>query len=118
MNEKEYNKIIENIRENNYEVNEEILYRRKNDQKLRVIRNYKFEGIMYMMHDNELSAHFGIEATYERIDERYWWKNMRKDIEEYVKSCYRCQMRGKPVGKNELHSIRVNEPFEMIGIDI
>jgi Integrase zinc binding domain len=91
MDEVEYNKIIENIqRERNYEIIEEVLYKKKNNEKLRVIRDYEFEGIMYMMHDNELSAHFGIEATYERINERYWWKNMRRDIEVYVKTCYKC----------------------------
>lgn len=119
MNEDDYNNIIRNIRkEKKYEISEGILYRIKDKERSRVIRDYEFEGVMYMMHDNELSAHFGIEATYERIKEKYWWKNMRKDIEEYVKSCYKCQMRGKPLGKNELHPIEVNEPFEIIGIDI
>jgi hypothetical protein len=40
-----------------------------------------------------------------------------KDIEIYVKSCDNCQRRGKPVEKNELHPIKVREPFYQIGID-
>jgi Integrase zinc binding domain/Integrase core domain len=119
MNEIEYRKIIENIvKEKDYEINNGVLYRIKSNQKFRVARDYEFEGIMYMMHDNELAGHFGIETTYEKTKERYWWKNMRKDIESYVKSCWKCQMRGKPIGRNELHPIEINEPFEMIGIDI
>ena len=40
-----------------------------------------------MFYDSELSAHFSTQTTYEKIKQRYWWKSMRKDIEEYVKSC-------------------------------
>jgi hypothetical protein len=119
MEENEYNRIIDNIlKENNYELTKGILYRTKGQNKLRVLRDYEYEGLMYMMHDNELSGHFGIEATLDRIKENYWWENMRGDVEEYVKTCWNCQMRGRPRGKNELRSIRINEPFEMIGIDI
>src|SRR6185369_13860581 len=112
MEESEYNRIVNNIeKEDKYELKEGILYRIKGQNKFRVIRDYEYEGLMYMMHDNELSGHFGMEATLDRIRENYWWKNMRDDIEEYVKTCWNCQMRGKPRGKNELMS-------EMIGIDI
>ncbi|GBC54380.2 uncharacterized protein LOC115178352 [Rhizophagus irregularis DAOM 181602=DAOM 197198] len=95
----------------------EILWK-KGERKLRVIRKYEFEGLMYMMHDNELSGHFGMNATYEKMRERYYWKNMRKDIEEYIRTCWNCQVRGKPSGKSELHPIKIGEPFEVIGIDI
>ncbi|GET57438.1 DDE-type integrase/transposase/recombinase [Rhizophagus irregularis DAOM 181602=DAOM 197198] len=119
MEEDNYKRIIDNIKkENKYELKEGILYRVKGQNKFRVIRDYEYEGLMYMMHDNELSGHFGIEATLDRIKENYWWKNMKEDVEEYVRTCWNCQMRGKPRGKNELTPIKINEPFEMIGIDI
>src|SRR5688500_18227987 len=119
MEEGEYNQIIENInKEKLYEERKGLLYRIRDEKRLRVVRKYEFEGLMYMMHDNELSGHFGIEATIERIKEKYYWKNMRKDIEQYVKSCWECQMRGKPQGENRLQPIQVGEPFETIGIDI
>ncbi|GBC28728.2 retrovirus-related Pol polyprotein from transposon 412 [Rhizophagus irregularis DAOM 181602=DAOM 197198] len=73
---------------------------------------------MYMMHDHKLSAHFGIQATYEKVKEKYWWKNMKRDIEKYVKSCDNCQRRNNPQGLHELHPIEVKEPFHMIGIDV
>jgi hypothetical protein len=112
MDENEYNKIIKNIgKEKKYIIKGGILYRIKEDNLLRVIRRYEFEGLMYMMHNHELSAHFGIKATQDKIRERYYWKNMLKDIEIYVKSCDSCQRREKPVGKNELHLIKVREPF-------
>src|SRR6185369_12222247 len=119
MEETEYNRIIKNItNERKYEIKGNVLFRIKKEDRLRVIKKYEYEGLMYMMHDNELSGHFGINATYEKIREKYYWKNMKRDVEEYVKSCWECQMRGKPSGKNELHSIKIGEPFEVIGIDI
>jgi Integrase zinc binding domain/Integrase core domain len=118
MDENEYHRIVKNIeKENKYIVKEGLLYRIKGDKIVRVIRKYEFEGLMFMMHNHELSAHFGIKATQDKIREKYYWKNMAKDIEIYVKSCDSCQRRGKPIGKNELHPIKVREPFYQIGID-
>src|SRR6266542_4295538 len=65
MNENEYKKIIENIeKEKKYESKEGILYRKKKEKRLQVIRRWEMEGVLYMMHDHMLSAHFGIKATY------------------------------------------------------
>ena len=59
MEENEYNRIIENIdKEKLYEKRKGLLYRIKGEKGLRVIKKYEFEGLMYMMHDNELSGHF------------------------------------------------------------
>ena len=73
MEETEYDRIVKEINnERNYQIKEGLLYKIKNGKSLRVIRKYEFEGLMYMMHDNELAAHFGIEATIDRIKEKYW----------------------------------------------
>ncbi|GBC40582.2 uncharacterized protein K02A2.6-like [Rhizophagus irregularis DAOM 181602=DAOM 197198] len=91
MEEDNYKRIIDNIeKENKYELKEGILYRVKGQNKFRVIRDYEYEGLMYIMHNNELSGHFGVEATLDRIKENYWWKNMKEDVEEYVKTLERC----------------------------
>ena len=88
-----------------------MLYRIKGDRKLRVIRKHEFEGIILMNHDHPIAEHFGIKATCKRVKEKYYWKGMGKDIKIYIKLCNKCQRRGKLQGKNELHSIRVKEPF-------
>jgi len=96
MNEEEYDKIIKNIdKEDKYRIKEGLLYRIKEEKWLRVIRRYEYEGLMYLFHDHEISAHFGIQPTYEKIRERYYWKGMLKDIEIYIKSCDRCQKMSK-----------------------
>ena len=119
MDEKEYDKSLKNVdKEEKYVQKNRVLYKIKDENKFRVIRRFELEGIMYMMHDHELSAHFGIQATYEKVKEKYWWKNMKRDVEKYVKSCDNCQRRNNPRGLHELHPIEVKEPFHMIGIDV
>src|SRR5436305_1699510 len=118
MNIEEYKKIYDNIvKYPKYEIIEDKLYRIKKEIPRLVIEKKDYEGFMYLMHDHELSAHFGIRATQDKVKEKYYWKNMNKDIESYVKSCDQCQKRGKPSSKYELNSIEVKEPFYQIGID-
>ena len=118
MNEDDYNKIVTNIeKEEKYEIDKGRLYRIRGEDKLKVIRRFELEGLMYLVHDHELASHFGVRATYDNIKDKYYWKGMMRDVEIYVKSCDKCQRRGKPQGRHELHSIKVKEPFYQMGID-
>ena len=73
MNTEEYHNIVHNLKDQpNYELKDGILYRIEDDKLLQVIRRFELEGVMYMMHDHPMSAHFGIEATYQRIKEKYY----------------------------------------------
>ncbi|GET63907.1 GapPol polyprotein [Rhizophagus irregularis DAOM 181602=DAOM 197198] len=60
----------------------------------------------------------GFKLHIKKIKEKYWWKNMKRDVEKYVKSCDNCQRRNNPQGLHELYPIEVKEPFHMIGIDV
>ncbi|PKY35344.1 hypothetical protein RhiirB3_456024 [Rhizophagus irregularis] len=78
MEEDKYNEIIENIdNEQHYRIKDGLLYRIKDNKDLRVIRKYEFKGLMYIAHDHELSGHFGINATHEKVKEKYYWKGIR-----------------------------------------
>jgi hypothetical protein len=122
-----YNKVLNNgntqteSKYRKYKIEEGILYRKdqKNNEKLlKIIRRHELEVIMFIMHDHPISAHFAIEATFNKIRERYYWPKMYEDIKIYVESCDQCQRRGKPQKRNELHPIEVIEPFYQVGIDI
>ncbi len=120
MNEQLYQKLLkeENARKNNYIIQNNILYRKKGERILKVIRRHEIEPVLYFMHDHLLAAHFGITTTQERVKEKYFWPGMNKDIKDYVKSCDQCQRRGRKNNRHKLHSIEVKEPFYCIGIDI
>ena len=135
MNEEEYNDLLKTL---NDEIREEWnrkkirelqkksekyikkngkLYRREGDKLLKVLKEEEIEAILFMTHDHPTAGHFGVEATYNKIIQCYYWKNMRKNIEEYVRSCKQCQLRGNRGGEDFLNPIKVGKAFDRIGID-
>jgi hypothetical protein len=42
-------------------------------------------------HDTPTSGHPGVWKTYQALRHDYWWPNLQKDIEDYVKGCATCQ---------------------------
>src|SRR2546423_5634881 len=129
MDKEEYRKILEFLQEkvddkklqkqaNTFEVKNEKLYNKKKDDKiLRVLQKDETKTVLYMVHNHKMGGHFGIDATYNKIAERYYWKGMYEDTKEYVKFCDNCQRRGQKGEKSYLNPIEVGEPFERIGID-
>jgi hypothetical protein len=49
------------------------------------------EDIIKLTHGSILSGHPGVAKTVELLTRYWWWPNMKKDIEEYVKACDTCQ---------------------------
>ena len=77
--------------------------------------------ILSLAHDTPISGHLGINKTYQRILEPFYWPNMRKDVIEICRSCHTCQMVGKPnqtLPKTHLQPIPAfEEPFSRVIID-
>ena len=95
-----------------------ILYKKtKKNQKVRIPTKQEIISILYMMHDHPTGGHFGIETTYQKINDKFYWKGMLGDITKYVQNCDSCQRRGKQGEKGYLYPIRVENAFNRIGID-
>jgi hypothetical protein len=92
--------------------------RKGNTDLLKVLRRSEYEPLMKMMHNHPTAEHLGIEKTYDRIKGKYYWNQMYDDIKEYIRTCNTCQRFGRPERKEPLHSIKIGQPFERIGIDI
>ncbi|KAL3692893.1 hypothetical protein R1sor_006544 [Riccia sorocarpa] len=43
-------------------------------------------------HESLWAGHRGIWATFMKLKERYWWKNIYRDVVAFVESCVTCQM--------------------------
>ena len=71
-----------------------------------------------MMHKHPTGRHLGMNAMYDKINEQYYWDQMYRDIQAYVRSCTECQKRLKTRRKEPLHPIQVGRAFERIGIDL
>ena len=58
---------------NTFEIKNGKLYKKKKDSKiLRVLQKDETETVLYMVHNHKIRGHFGINATYNKIAERYY----------------------------------------------
>lgn len=77
--------------------------------------------ILKCCHDNDTTGgHFGLQKTYDKINNKYYWKNLYTDVKFWVKSCQSCGSRKKPknIRKGPLVPLEINYPFERINVDI
>ncbi len=94
----------------------------KGDALVVVGNNNLKQGVIQSFHDPPSMGHPGITNTHALIRRDYWWPNMKKEVEEYVKGCAACQ-----ANKINTHRIKPNlvlittntdaEPFEVIAMD-
>jgi hypothetical protein len=42
-------------------------------------------------HDTALAGHPGQAKTFDLLDRKYYWKDMRKQVDQYVRNCHSCQ---------------------------
>lgn len=66
-------------------------------------------------------GHLGLSKTLHKIEERYFWTNMSKDIRHFVASCSICQRMNKKFTSRskEIHPIKIEKPqfFHFVAID-
>lgn len=100
-----------------FQILHNLLYKRNNNQPIRVIRRAELEPLLYMFHVDPTAAHASERKMMEKLKTRYYWPQMFEDIRTYVKTCDICQRRGKGRRTEPLHPIPVYAPFHRIGID-
>jgi len=83
-----------------------------------VIKVTELKTILYNSHDNPLCGYLKFEATYNQIKQKYFWYNMRKTVQNYISNCEVCQCEGKRRRNEPLQTIKVNQLFGRVGIDI
>ena len=73
----------------------------------------RFE-ILSNVHDHIAGAHFGLNKTFSKLKQRYWWKGMFKDVEHWVKSCVECSNSKRA----SLLPIPVAGAFDRVAVDV
>ena len=77
------------------------------------------ELVLRALHEDPFAGHFGIQGTYQKIADRYYWPDMQKQIRDFVQSCDICQRREPIVKRPEpMYPLKVGGPFERVGIDM
>lgn len=66
-----------------------------------------------------LMGHFAKRATYKRINSRYYWPNMIKDIEQSLSKCTECiKFNKEKVFNHPAIALEVDNIFDRIGMDL
>ena len=85
-----------------------------------VPRVYRPE-ILNLAHETPMSGHLGVNKTYYKILNHFYWPGLKSDVSQFCKSCNTCQMVGKPnqtIPKAHLQPILdFDELFSRIIID-
>ncbi|RWS20997.1 integrase core domain protein-like protein, partial [Leptotrombidium deliense] len=79
-----------------YTVEDGILYRRQTGDQYTdvsmVIPKSEVRKVLQESHESAESGHRGMKATFRRLQGKYWWPKMFKDIVSFVGSCKTCAL--------------------------
>jgi len=100
-----------------YTVHRDKLYFIHDNEFRLVVREDELMNVLHDGHSGTYGGHFSTADTYSKLKRDFYWPRMYSRVDQYVKTCEACQRRGKPQRNEQLHSISVKEPFELIGID-
>lgn len=49
------------------------------------------ESLIKELQSHGLAGHFGMDKTLQLLNDRYYWPQLQKDVNKYVKYCFTCQ---------------------------
>ena len=100
---------------------DEVMYRRQRNRKHQVVVPQSLiKEVIAENHNPKFVAHPGMKRTYNLISLNYWWPNMRKTIQKFVRECDPCQKRKEnrepaaPLGE----VVEPKAPFLVTHIDL
>ena len=109
---------------NMFALREGVLYKRgwTGNQLRLVIPTQWRESIMMECHDHPAyGGHLGVQKTFTKMQQRYWFPRMRREVKKYVRSCELCQSRKTPRRRPYGYMQFINvpkTPFSHLQIDI
>jgi hypothetical protein len=71
------------------------------------------------MHSNGLGGYFGMDKTFEIVREKFFWLNMRRDVNRFVSACRVCQTTKSWQQNMSLYILLLvpKEPWNYISMD-
>ena len=64
------------------------------DEQLRIVKDVH-AGLGDNPRAKAMASHRGRESTYQKLTERFYWRNMVDDVTSFIKTCDECQRHGK-----------------------
>ena len=76
--------------------------------------------VLTELHNSQLGGHLGVRKTLARVQIRFYWLGVRKDVQIHCRNCSECMTRRGPHKKHKapLQPHSSGYPFEKIALDI
>jgi hypothetical protein len=98
--------------------NHELLYKNINGHSKLVIPQSKMHDVLFNAHNHPLGGHMGTRTILNKLNAKYWWPGMTKDVQQHILTCDTCQKRRKDRESEKLQPIKPTTAFDHLGIDI
>ena len=87
--------------------------------KLLVPKTLRTQVLQFSRH-HVFGAHFGVTKTLGRVQRRYTWYGLTKDVKQHISCCKVCgeNLRQRPRFRAPLGDYRVGYPMDRLGVDI
>lgn len=78
------------------------------------------ERLLKESHDNVTGGHLGVKKTLSKLRQRFYWVNMRRDVQEWCRVCSVCNSKKGPAkrGRAPIQVYQVGAPMERVAVDI
>src|ERR1044071_2208327 len=74
------------------EIEGKLFWKNKFGLDRRVLKEDEIQAYLYLYHDDPLSGHLGPQKVYKKLRRNYYWPNMFREIENYIRTCPQCQI--------------------------
>lgn len=88
---------------------------------VRIPEESEREDLIHENHSSALGSHKGITKTYNRMQQRYYWENMKDQIQTFIQNCLDCQLKKLVRVKGKQPMILTDTPgaaFDKVAMDI
>ncbi|XP_057693505.1 uncharacterized protein LOC130916648 [Corythoichthys intestinalis] len=105
---------------NDFCVQNDILYRQNGSIKQLVVPRAVRGIVLRLGHAIPWAGHLGKHKTLARVKRYFYWPGLRKDVEQFCRSCPECQITSaRRPHKAPLHPLPVvSTPFQRLGMDV
>jgi hypothetical protein len=88
--------------------------------KVRVVPLKLRRIVIAACHSSPFGGHSGITRTLYRVQTRYWWPGMFRDIHDGIRGCAHCNLANAASHESQLllNTLACDEPFDVIHLDI
>lgn len=104
----------------NFNIKDNLLWRRCAGGDRIVVPSRIKDRVIYMHHDLTEAAHPGVDETYRKITEKYYWGHQRESIANYIRNCSICHLcrQNQRQVKAPLRAHSPKYPFQTLSMDV